>query len=74
MYNDFDAIWGLSHEWGHQHQMAPYFNWAGQGECTNNMNSCYNTLHMGYKGEDASRIQNSWMQPTAISSRTAAAV
>lgn len=60
MYNDFDAIWGLSHEWGHQHQMAPYFNWAGQGECTNNMNSCYNTLHMGYKGEDASRIQNSW--------------
>lgn len=60
MYNDFDAIWGLSHEWGHQHQMTPWFNWAGQGECTNNMNSCYNTLHMGYKGSSASRISDKW--------------
>ncbi len=58
--NGFDKIWGLSHEWGHQHQMSPWFNWAGQGECTNNMNSCYNTLHMGYKGSDASRISDKW--------------
>lgn len=60
MYDDSDAIWGLSHEWGHQHQMTPYFNWAGQGECTNNMNSCYNVLHMGYSGKQAERIQNAW--------------
>lgn len=60
MYNDDDAIWGLSHEWGHQHQMTPYFNWAGQGECTNNMNSCYNVLHIGYKTNHATRISDQW--------------
>lgn len=48
MFDDYDAIWGLSHEWGHQHQMSPYFNWAGMTEVTNNMNSYYNTVHMGY--------------------------
>ncbi len=57
MYNDDDAIWGLSHEWGHQHQMSPYFCWGGQGEVTNNMHSCYNCLHMGYQN---ARIQNAW--------------
>lgn len=60
MYNDDDAIWGLSHEWGHQHQMTPYFCWSGQGECTNNMNSCYNVLHMGYKTNHAKRISEQW--------------
>lgn len=60
MYSDSDAIWGLSHEWGHQHQMTPYFCWSGQSECTNNMNSCYNVLHMGYSGSSASRIQGEW--------------
>ncbi len=60
MYYDSDAIWGLSHEWGHQHQMQPYFCWAGLGESSNNMNSCYNVLHMGYSGEQANRIQNNW--------------
>ena len=60
MYNDDDAIWGLSHEWGHQHQMTPYFCWSGQGECTNNMNSCYNVLHMGYKTNHATRISDQW--------------
>ena len=58
--NDDDAIWGLSHEWGHQHQMTPYFCWAGQSEATNNMNSCYNVLHMGYTGSHGARIQNNW--------------
>ncbi|MBR1713117.1 MAG: M60 family metallopeptidase [Alloprevotella sp.] len=48
VYNDEDAIWGLSHEWGHQHQMNPYFCWAGMAEVTNNMNSYYNIMHMGY--------------------------
>lgn len=60
MYDDSDAIWGLSHEWGHQHQMQPYFCWAGLGESSNNMNSCYNVLHMGYSGTQASRIQDNW--------------
>ena len=49
MFNDYDAVWGLSHEWGHQHQMSPYFNWAGMTEVTNNMNSYYNVVHMAYK-------------------------
>lgn len=57
MYNDDDAIWGLSHEWGHQHQMHPYFCWAGMSEVTNNMNSYYNIMAMGYTRSD--KI-NSW--------------
>lgn len=48
MYNDNDAIWGLSHEWGHQHQMTPFFCWTGMTEVTNNMNSYYNVMKMGY--------------------------
>lgn len=52
MYNDDDAIWGLSHEWGHQHQMHPYFCWGGLGEVSNNMNSYYNIMHMGYYQSD----------------------
>lgn len=52
VYNDDDAIWGLSHEWGHQHQMQPYFCWAGMSEVTNNMNSFYNIMHMGYQYSD----------------------
>lgn len=60
VYNDDDAIWGLSHEWGHQHQMHPYFCWAGMSEVTNNMNSYYNVMKMGYHSSD--KI-NAW--PTA---------
>lgn len=61
MKNDGDAIWGLSHEWGHQHQMQPYFCWAGLGESSNNMNSCENVLRMGYTGEwHAKRIKENW--------------
>lgn len=60
VYNDDDAIWGLSHEWGHQHQMHPYFCWAGMSEVTNNMNSYYNVMKMGYHTSD--KI-NAW--PTA---------
>lgn len=52
MKKDGDVVWGLSHEWGHQHQMNPYFCWSGQSEVTNNMNSCYNILHMGYTESD----------------------
>lgn len=48
MEKDNDAIWGLSHEWGHQHQMAPYFRWTGMAEVTNNIFSAYNVAHMGY--------------------------
>lgn len=61
MYNDGDAIWGLSHEWGHQHQMQPYFCWAGLGESSNNMNSCENVLRMGYHDDwHAGRIKDAW--------------
>lgn len=52
IYTDDDAIWGLSHEWGHQHQMHPYFCWAGMTEVTNNMNSYYNIMRMGYYTSD----------------------
>lgn len=52
VYNDDDAIWGLSHEWGHQHQMHPYFCWGGMGEVTNNMNSYYNIMKMGYHSSE----------------------
>lgn len=52
MYNDDDAIWGLSHEWGHQHQMQPYFCWAGLSEVSNNLCSYYNIMHMGYYRSD----------------------
>lgn len=61
MHQDGDAIWGLSHEWGHQHQMQPYFCWAGLGESSNNMNSCENVLRMGYTGDwHAKRIKDAW--------------
>ena len=46
---DDDAIWGLSHEWGHQHQMQPYFCWAGMSEVSNNVQSYYNVMKMGYQ-------------------------
>ena len=52
MTNDDDAIWGLSHEWGHQHQMQPYFCWGGLGEVSNNVQSYYNITHMGYRSSD----------------------
>ncbi len=48
MNSDDDAIWGLSHEWGHQHQMKPYFCWTGMAEVSNNIFSAYNVSHMGY--------------------------
>lgn len=44
----WDKIWGLSHEWGHQHQMRPYFNWAGCDEMSNNVKSYWNTTRAGY--------------------------
>lgn len=56
---DDDVVWGLSHEWGHQHQMHPYFCWGGMGEVTNNMNSCYNVLKMGYPGNRITNEYNS---------------
>jgi hypothetical protein len=55
MYTDSDAIWGFSHEWGHQHQMNPYFQWPTTWEVTNNICSIYNFLRMGY----TDRVENS---------------
>ena len=48
IYGDHDAIWGISHEWGHQHQVDPYFCWGGLTEVSNNLNAYYNVMHMGY--------------------------
>ncbi len=48
MLRDDDAIWGFSHEWGHQHQMHPYACWGGLGEVSNNIFSYYNVQHLGY--------------------------
>ena len=55
--NDDDAIWGLSHEWGHQHQMHPHFCWSGMTEVSNNLQSYYNIMKMGYR--KSSKI-NQW--------------
>lgn len=54
MRSDDDVLWGLSHEWGHQHQMTPYFCWTGMAEVSNNIFSAYNVLHMGYPVGDVS--------------------
>lgn len=48
MLKDYDAIWGFSHEWGHQHQMHPYACWGGLSEVSNNVFSYYNVQHLGY--------------------------
>jgi len=48
MLNDYDAIWGFSHEWGHQHQMHPYLAWGGCSEVTNNIFSYYNCQKLGF--------------------------
>lgn len=58
MMNDDDAIWGLSHEWGHQHQMLPYYCWGSLGEVSNNIFSYYNIMAMGYHTSD--KINNYW--------------
>lgn len=48
MHNDDDVVWGLSHEWGHQHQMHPYMTWGAMAEVTNNLFSYTNIMKMGY--------------------------
>ena len=76
MYNDDDAIWGLSHEWGHQHQMQPYFCWSGMGEVSNNIFSYYNTQHMGYKYTRGSwnRVRELFYENKAVTSADGYAV
>ena len=51
LYDDPDAVWGMSHEWGHLHQLMLNFCWMGLMEVSNNLNSYYNHMHMGYKYE-----------------------
>lgn len=58
MKKDDDAIWGLSHEWGHQHQMLPYYCWGSLGEVSNNIFSYYNIMAMGYRTSD--KISSYW--------------
>ena len=49
--DDTDTVWGMSHEWGHLHQLNPVFCWGGLTEVSNNLNSYYNFMHMGFKYE-----------------------
>lgn len=49
------TMWGIAHEWGHQHQLQPYFCWAGLTEVTNNMNSCYDCMHFGVSTANMTR-------------------
>ena len=51
VYDCSECIWGLGHEWGHQHQLEPYFNWRGMNEVSNNLNAYYCVMHMGYRYE-----------------------
>lgn len=61
MLRDYDAIWGFSHEWGHQHQMHPYACWGGCSEVTNNIFSYYNVQHLGYVcNMDAKFVTQFW--------------
>lgn len=51
LYDDPETVWGLGHEWGHQHQLHPYFCWGGLTEVTNNLASYYVLMHLGYRYE-----------------------
>ena len=51
LYNDSESVWGLGHEWGHQHQLKPYFCWGGTNEVTNNLAAYYVLMHLGYRYE-----------------------
>lgn len=65
VYNDEDAIWGLSHEWGHQHQMLPYFCWSGLGEVSNNMKSYFNIMRMGYTNNRMTGTKDGTVDPNS---------
>ena len=51
-FSNSETIWGLAHEWGHQHQLQPYFCWGGVSEVTNNLNAYYSLQRMGYRYKD----------------------
>ena len=51
LVDDAEAVWGLGHEWGHQHQLQPNFCWGGLAEVTNNLASYYVLMHLGYRYE-----------------------
>lgn len=51
-FNNSETIWGLAHEWGHQHQLKPHFCWGGVSEVTNNLNAYYCLMRMGYRYKD----------------------
>ena len=60
--DDSETVWGMSHEWGHQHQINPFFCWAGIREVSNNLNSYYNVMHMGYKYEQLQEEKRKGME------------
>lgn len=45
------TIWGVAHEWGHQHQ-SPYYTWGGMAEVSNNIFSSYCCIHFGQKTQN----------------------
>ena len=62
VYDNSECIWGLGHEWGHQHQLKPYFNWDGINEVSNNLNTYYCVMHMGYRYEQIDEDKRAEME------------
>lgn len=48
---NLSTIWGVAHEWGHQHQ-SPYYTWGGMAEVSNNFLSSYCLIHFGQRTRD----------------------
>lgn len=45
---DYGVCWGMAHEWGHVHQLSPYFKWGGLTEASNNVNTLDVIMRMGF--------------------------
>lgn len=39
------GFWAVGHEWGHNNQITPGFNWSGCGETTNNIYASWAEIH-----------------------------
>ena len=65
-------VWGMSHEWGHQHQMHPYFCWGGMSEVSNNVQSYYNVCKMGERNRNWSKDRDIFLNDSKHKSGTTA--
>ena len=62
LMNESDnGIWGIAHEWGHQHQLRPYFNWSGMTEVTGNMCTQYTLAYLGTPNEQTTEWFEEWL-------------